>query len=135
MVYTNANIIHILIPSMRNSNRINVFIRCRMKTFDLAESKQIIHPTLQLSDLTHDSNYMFTPFRSPLGFVQFIDSQTITEVLANDGSIHNYFRKHAPSENGPYGIAAEVMDSYIKSCGQSNSLLFSPEYDSTYLVL
>ena len=28
----------------------------------------------------------------------------------------NYFRKHNPSESGPYGIAAEVMDTYVKSC-------------------
>ncbi|KAM7076619.1 phosphatidylinositol 3-kinase catalytic subunit type 3 isoform 2-T2 [Ciconia maguari] len=28
----------------------------------------------------------------------------------------NFFRKHAPSETGPHGISAEVMDTYVKSC-------------------
>ncbi|KAG8535629.1 hypothetical protein GDO81_028125, partial [Engystomops pustulosus] len=28
----------------------------------------------------------------------------------------NFFRKHAPSDKGPYGISAEVMDTYVKSC-------------------
>ncbi len=28
----------------------------------------------------------------------------------------NYFRKHNPSESGPYGIVADVMDTYVKSC-------------------
>uniref|UniRef100_A0A3B4B1I9 PI3K/PI4K catalytic domain-containing protein n=1 Tax=Periophthalmus magnuspinnatus TaxID=409849 RepID=A0A3B4B1I9_9GOBI len=28
----------------------------------------------------------------------------------------SFFRKHAPSEKGPYGISPEVMDTYVKSC-------------------
>uniref|UniRef100_A0A3B4WRU2 Phosphatidylinositol 3-kinase catalytic subunit type 3 n=1 Tax=Seriola lalandi dorsalis TaxID=1841481 RepID=A0A3B4WRU2_SERLL len=28
----------------------------------------------------------------------------------------SFFRKHAPSEKGPYGISSEVMDTYVKSC-------------------
>lgn len=30
----------------------------------------------------------------------------------------SFFRKHAPSEKGPYGISSEVMDTYVKSCGE-----------------
>ncbi|KQK78758.1 phosphatidylinositol 3-kinase catalytic subunit type 3 isoform X5 [Amazona aestiva] len=30
----------------------------------------------------------------------------------------NFFRKHAPSDTGPHGISAEVMDTYVKSCGK-----------------
>ena len=33
-------------------------------------------------------------------------------------SFQNFFRKYAPSDNGPYGISAEVMDTYVKSCGK-----------------
>ena len=50
------------------------------------------------------------------GFVQFIESQPIADVLTAEGSIQNYFRKHNPSETGPHGIQAEVMDTYVKSC-------------------
>lgn len=52
------------------------------------------------------------------GFVQFIDSVSVREVSDTEGSILNFFRKYHPSESGPYGIASEVMDSYIRSCGQ-----------------
>lgn len=42
----------------------------------------------------------------------------MAEVLDKEGSIQNYFRKYAPAENGPYGIAPDVMDNYVKSCGE-----------------
>ncbi|KAK7073575.1 Phosphatidylinositol 3-kinase catalytic subunit type 3 [Halocaridina rubra] len=38
------------------------------------------------------------------------------QVLRTEGGIQQFFRKHAPAENSPYGIAPEVMDTYIKSC-------------------
>jgi len=40
----------------------------------------------------------------------------------------SFFRKHAPSEKGPYGISPEVMDTYVKSCGESdlNGAMFDP---------
>ncbi|KAM3938265.1 phosphatidylinositol 3-kinase catalytic subunit type 3 isoform 2-T2 [Leptodactylus fuscus] len=50
------------------------------------------------------------------GFMQFIQSVPVAEVLATEGSIQNFFRKHAPNEKGPYGISPEVMDTYVKSC-------------------
>lgn len=62
-----------------------------------------------------------TPYRvlatsSKHGFMQYIDSITVAEVLATEGSIHNFFRKHHPCETGPYGIASDIMDTYIRSC-------------------
>lgn len=32
------------------------------------------------------------------------------------GTIHNYFRKYHPNENGPYGIDPDIMDTYVRSC-------------------
>ena len=55
--------------------------------------------------------------RRHAGFVQYIDSVSVREVSDTEGSILNFFRRHHPSDSGPYGIAAEVMDSYIRSCG------------------
>lgn len=54
----------------------------------------------------------------PLGFVQFIQSTTVAEVLANEGTIQNFFKKHNPSQKDQYGIAESVMDTYVKSCGR-----------------
>ena len=50
------------------------------------------------------------------GFVQFVESSAIADVLNKEGSIQNYFRKYNPCETGPYGIQPEVMDTYVKSC-------------------
>lgn len=50
------------------------------------------------------------------GFVQFIESLSVAEVLDKEGTIQNYFRKQGPCEGAPYGIQPEVMDNYIKSC-------------------
>lgn len=50
------------------------------------------------------------------GFMQFVQSVPVAEVLATEGNIQSFFRKHAPSEKGPYGISSEVMDTYVKSC-------------------
>uniref|UniRef100_A0A3Q0SQN3 Phosphatidylinositol 3-kinase catalytic subunit type 3 n=1 Tax=Amphilophus citrinellus TaxID=61819 RepID=A0A3Q0SQN3_AMPCI len=50
------------------------------------------------------------------GFMQFVQSVPVAEVLATEGNIQSFFRKHAPSEKGPYGISLEVMDTYVKSC-------------------
>ncbi|XP_070542785.1 phosphatidylinositol 3-kinase catalytic subunit type 3-like [Ptychodera flava] len=50
------------------------------------------------------------------GFIQFVESVAVADVLSNDGSIQNYFRKYAPSEGAPFGIHPDVMDTYIRSC-------------------
>ncbi|XP_065324991.1 phosphatidylinositol 3-kinase catalytic subunit type 3-like isoform X2 [Gordionus sp. m RMFG-2023] len=50
------------------------------------------------------------------GLVQFIESCSIAEILSNEGSIQNYFRRFAPSDKDPYGIKNNVMETYIKSC-------------------
>lgn len=63
-----------------------------------------------------------TPYRvlatnSKHGFMQFIDSYTVAEVLAtHQQSIQNFFRKHHKCENAPYMISPVVMDTYIRSC-------------------
>uniref|UniRef100_A0AAR2KTR1 Phosphatidylinositol 3-kinase catalytic subunit type 3 n=1 Tax=Pygocentrus nattereri TaxID=42514 RepID=A0AAR2KTR1_PYGNA len=46
------------------------------------------------------------------GFMQFVQSVPVAEVLATEGNIQSFFRKHAPSDKGPYGISSEVMDTY-----------------------
>lgn len=62
-----------------------------------------------------------TPYRvlamsTKHGLVQFIDSIPVAEVLTNEGTIQNFFRKNHPSETGPYGISPEIMDTYVRSC-------------------
>ena len=62
-----------------------------------------------------------TPYRvlatsSNHGFVEYVESSTIAEILIAETSIQNYFRKYNPSDTAPNGIHPEVMDTYVKSC-------------------
>merc|ERR1719187_1044180 len=50
------------------------------------------------------------------GFVQFVNAAGIADVLSAEGSILNFFRKYNPCETGPYGVSADCMDTYVKSC-------------------
>lgn len=50
------------------------------------------------------------------GFVQFIESLSVAEVLDKEGTILNYFKKQGPNEGAPYGVQPEIMDNYVKSC-------------------
>jgi len=48
-------------------------------------------------------------------FVQFIETKSVAEVLHQfEGSIQNFFRKHHPNDDEPYGIDRNVMDTYVK---------------------
>ncbi|VDP07739.1 unnamed protein product [Soboliphyme baturini] len=50
------------------------------------------------------------------GFVQYVDSETLRDVLRDWTSIQEYFRHYMPSSSGPFGIEADVVDNYVRSC-------------------
>nr|CAD7439167.1 unnamed protein product [Timema bartmani] len=90
---------------------------------DLRQDQLILQMITLMDKLLRRENLdlKLTPYRvlatsTKHGFLQFIESLPVAEVLATEGSIQNFFRKHHPSETGPYGIASEVMDTYVRSC-------------------
>ncbi|XP_037812204.1 phosphatidylinositol 3-kinase catalytic subunit type 3 [Lucilia sericata] len=90
---------------------------------DLRQDQLILQMITLMDKLLRRENLdlKLTPYKvlatsSKHGFLQYIDSYTVADVLAREGSIHNFFRKHNPCESGPYGILPETMDTYIKSC-------------------
>uniref|UniRef100_A0A182PPU7 Phosphatidylinositol 3-kinase catalytic subunit type 3 n=1 Tax=Anopheles epiroticus TaxID=199890 RepID=A0A182PPU7_9DIPT len=90
---------------------------------DLRQDQLILQMITLMDKLLQKENLdlKLTPYRvlatsSKHGFMQYIDSVTVAEVLNTEGSIHNYFRKFNPCETGPFGIMPEIMDTYIKSC-------------------
>ncbi|XP_043215044.1 phosphatidylinositol 3-kinase catalytic subunit type 3-like [Amphibalanus amphitrite] len=90
---------------------------------DLRQDQLILQIIMLMDKLLRRENLdlKLTPYRvlatsSRHGFVQFIESSAVAEVLSTEGSILNFFRKHHPSETGPYGVSADVMDTYIRSC-------------------
>ncbi|XP_030369536.1 phosphatidylinositol 3-kinase catalytic subunit type 3 isoform X2 [Scaptodrosophila lebanonensis] len=90
---------------------------------DLRQDQLILQMITLMDKLLRRENLdlKLTPYKvlatsSKHGLLQYVESCTVAEVLAREGNIHNFFRRHNPCENGPYGISAEVMDTYIKSC-------------------
>lgn len=90
---------------------------------DLRQDQLVLQMITLMDKLLRKENLdlKLTPYRvlatsSKHGFLQFIESVTVAEALATEGSINNFFKKYNPSENSPFGIKKEVMDTYIKSC-------------------
>lgn len=51
------------------------------------------------------------------GIMEFVQqSMPISAILGNFGSITEYLRTHNPDKNGPYGISAVALDTFVKSC-------------------
>ncbi|KAL8613416.1 hypothetical protein ACOMHN_057136 [Nucella lapillus] len=85
---------------------------------------QLVLQMIELMDnlLQHEKlDLKLTPYKvlatsTRHGFVQFVESYAIADVLQKEGSILNFFRKHAPCEGEAFGVQPEVIDNYIKSC-------------------
>ncbi|CAG9772619.1 unnamed protein product [Ceutorhynchus assimilis] len=90
---------------------------------DLRQDQLILQMITLMDKLLNNENLdlKLTPYRvlatsTKHGFVQFIESTTVAEILGTEGSIQNYFKKHHPQENVPYGIQPDIMDAYVRSC-------------------
>lgn len=62
--------------------------------------------------------FMMAVFYFCQGFVQFVESVAVAEVLNLHTGIQNFFKICAPCENTSYGFQPEVMDNFVKSCGK-----------------
>lgn len=90
---------------------------------DLRQDQLILQTITLMDRLLRRENLdlKLTPYRvlatsTRHGFVQYIESMSLAEVRANEGSIQNFFRRYAPSPDSPFGISPEVMDTYVRSC-------------------
>jgi phosphatidylinositol 3-kinase len=90
---------------------------------DLRQDQLILQMITLIDKLLRKENLdlKLTPYRvlatsTKHGFMQYIDSITVAEALAAEGSITNFFKKYNPCDNSPYDIQPDVMDTYIKSC-------------------
>ncbi|XP_078174291.1 vacuolar protein sorting 34 isoform X2 [Carex rostrata] len=50
------------------------------------------------------------------GMLQFIPSSTLAQILSENRSIIAYLQKFHPDEEGPFGITAQCLETFIKSC-------------------
>ncbi|CAH2087294.1 unnamed protein product [Euphydryas editha] len=89
---------------------------------DLRQDQLILQMITLMDKLLRRENLdlKLTPYKvlatsSRHGFLQFIESVTVAEALAAEGSIQNFLRKHNPGD-GAFGIKSDAMDTYIRSC-------------------
>ena len=53
------------------------------------------------------------------------DAKNIADVLEGyDNDIKKFLRDENPDPSGPYGMKAEVLDTFIKSCGTSSDAAY-----------
>ncbi|KAI0523993.1 hypothetical protein KFK09_003357 [Dendrobium nobile] len=50
------------------------------------------------------------------GMLEFIPSSSLAQILSEHRSIINYLQKFHPDEDGPFGITATCLETFIKSC-------------------
>ncbi|XP_072999990.1 phosphatidylinositol 3-kinase, root isoform [Typha latifolia] len=50
------------------------------------------------------------------GMLEFIPSSSLAQILSEHRSITNYLQKFHPDEDGPFGITAQCLETFIKSC-------------------
>ncbi|RZF41148.1 hypothetical protein LSTR_LSTR010800 [Laodelphax striatellus] len=90
---------------------------------DLRQDQLVVQIINLMDKLLQNENLdlKLTPYKvlatsTKTGFVQYIKSVSIAEILSTEGTIQNFLRKNNFNKAGPYEIAPEIMDTYIKSC-------------------
>ncbi|XP_039283155.1 phosphatidylinositol 3-kinase catalytic subunit type 3-like [Nilaparvata lugens] len=90
---------------------------------DLRQDQLVVQIINLMDKLLRNENLdlKLTPYKvlatsTKTGFVQYIQSVSIAEILSTEGTIQNFLRKNNFNQAGPYEIAPEIMDTYIKSC-------------------
>ena len=91
---------------------------------DLRQDQLILQTITLIDKLLRRQNLdlKLTPYRvlatsSKHGFVQYIDSMSVAEVLKSySDSIQKFFRFQSPNDSAPYGISPDVMETYVRSC-------------------
>jgi phosphatidylinositol 3-kinase len=98
---------------------------------DLRQDQLVMQLFTLMDRLLRNENLdlRMTPYRvlatGPVdGMVQFVESKSIAAIVAqHGGSLLNYLRAHHPDESSPatYGVAPVVLDTFVRSCGESAS--------------
>uniref|UniRef100_A0A8R1TLU1 Phosphatidylinositol 3-kinase catalytic subunit type 3 n=2 Tax=Onchocerca TaxID=6281 RepID=A0A8R1TLU1_ONCVO len=90
---------------------------------DLRQDQLIIQMIRLMDDLLRADglDLRLTPYSvlatsTSEGFVQFIKAIPLREVISSWGTVQECLRSFRPSPNGPFGIEAEVVENYVRSC-------------------
>jgi phosphatidylinositol 3-kinase len=90
---------------------------------DLRQDQLVIQMVLLMDRLLKLENLdlQLTPYRvlatgHDEGMMEFIPSSSLAQILSEHRTIISYLQKFHPDENGPFGITATCLETFIKSC-------------------
>ncbi|CAI5463926.1 unnamed protein product [Closterium sp. Yama58-4] len=99
---------------------------CRVifkKGDDLRQDQLVIQMVTLMDKLLKKENLdlCLTPYRvlataADQGFVEFVSSMPLAQVLAEYRSIERYLHQFHPDAESPYGITPTCLDTFIRSC-------------------
>eukprot|EP01018_Ginkgo_biloba_P009326 Gb_01861 [translate_table: standard] len=100
--------------------------KCRVmfkKGDDIRQDQLVIQMVSLMDRLLKLENLdlQLTPYRvlatgQDEGMLEFIPSTSLAQILSEQRSIVNYLQQYHPDENGPFGITATCLETFIKSC-------------------
>lgn len=99
-------------------------VRLIYKKGDDLRQDQLIIQMLSLMDRLlkkENLDLKLTPYRVLAtgrddGLVEFIPSTALAQVLAENRTIVKYLRQFQPDDSGPFGLAPECLETFVKSC-------------------
>ncbi|XP_062191805.1 phosphatidylinositol 3-kinase, root isoform-like isoform X2 [Phragmites australis] len=94
------------------------------KKGDDLRQDQLVIQTVSLMDRLlklENLDLQLTPYRvlatgQDEGMFEFIPSSSLAQILSEHRSITSYLQKFHPDEDGPFGITAQCLETFIKSC-------------------
>ncbi|AQK52132.1 Phosphatidylinositol 3-kinase VPS34 [Zea mays] len=94
------------------------------KKGDDLRQDQLVIQTVSLMDRLlklENLDLHLTPYRvlatgQDEGMLEFISSSSLAQILSEHRSITSYLQKFHPDEDGPFGITAQCLETFIKSC-------------------
>ncbi|KAH9554610.1 hypothetical protein CY35_08G072300 [Sphagnum magellanicum] len=100
--------------------------KCKIifKKGDDLRQDQLVIQMLSLMDRLlklENLDLQLTPYRvlataQDEGMVEFVPSISLAQVLADHKTIVSYFHQFHPDEEGPFGITAACLETFVKSC-------------------
>ena len=96
-----------------------------LKTGDDLRQDQLIVQLITLMDnllKKENLDLKLTPYKvlatsANTGLVECVNSQSLASVIKNyDHDIQKFLRENARDNDGPYGIQADVLDNFVRSC-------------------
>ncbi|XP_042441663.1 phosphatidylinositol 3-kinase, root isoform-like [Zingiber officinale] len=90
---------------------------------DLRQDQLVIQMVSLMDRLLKLENLdlQLTPYRvlatgQDEGMLEFVPSSSLAQILSEDRSIVSYLQRFHPDEDGPFGITAQCLETFIKSC-------------------